>query len=823
MKLANLLISSARERATGRRQVRFSTLLALVIIFSLAILAIHPAAAQTSDTPAAPEASWDIKVVEDLPYLTDMTDRSLRFDKNLDPHIAFGGEHLYYARWNPTALNWFMTTVDSSPKVGRYASLALDSAGNPRIAYYDETNGALKFAYSNNGGYNWNPPFTVATFGPAKAAGPDSIEQAYANEIKKHPEMARKLSLEGTTGLDQAAETGVGGYTSIATDNQNRVHISYYDWNQGLLMYARWDGVTWSKATVDGDPSIDLNVGKYSSIAVDQSGLAHISYLDEKYDILKYAYDTGNGWSTQEIEPRQSPNVRTGGFTSLVLDSNGNPYISYQDWQNWALMFASPASGGNCSGASCHVCGPDGAWVCRMIDNSAWTGMFTSIALSNSGILMISYHNAGSGHLDFASSDDAGKTWDTATIVSGNDAGWFSSIAVDNNDEPGISYYSAGNGLYSFIRWTGSSWSNFGLVYAGELGPFSSLAVGSNIPYISYFNNTGDQLKMAFSLGGAFLTQTVYNGGGDYSSVKLTKSGEPRIAFYDFQSSNYDLAYAYYSAGAWYFQIVDAGGDVGMYPSLALDANDRPYISYYDATNGNLKFAYWNGSAWVIQTADDSATDVGAYNSLTLNKNASDCFATIPGASVCPMISYYDSSNGVLKHAFLSIINAWANQVVDNATSGNPANVGQYSSLTVDNAGKLHISYYDYTNGWLKHAVGVKGSSAWDWSTKEIVDNAGNVGKYTSIAADASNNVHISYYDVTNGNLKYIVKTGSVWSAPQVVDGTTTATGIGSSLALFSNGQPGISYYDATNGALKFATLYKGLMGKLTYVPLNYR
>jgi hypothetical protein len=821
MKLANLLFSAARGQATKRWSVRFSTLLALVIIFSLAVLAIHPAAAQTGETPAAPEATWNIKVVEDPPYLTDLTDRSLRYDHNQDPHIAFGGEHLYYARWNPSANNWFITTVDGSPKVGRYASLALDSVGNPRIAYYDETNGALKFAYSNNGGYNWNAPFTVATFGPQMAADPDSIEQAYVNEIKAHPEMARKLSLESTTGHEPSLETGVGGYTSIATDNQNRVHISYYDWNQGLLKYARWDGASWTYATVDGDPSIGLNVGKYSSIAVDQYNLAHISYLDEKYDILKYAYDTGNGWSSYEIEPRQSPNVRTGGFTSLVLDDNGNPYISYQEWQSWALMFASPATGGTCTGATCHACGPDDSWKCRVIDNSAYTGMFTSIGLSDSGVLMISYHNAAYGRLEFASSGDAGKTWSTGTIVSGNDDGWYSSIAVDDNNEPGITHYSASTGLYSFVRWNGSAWATFGLVYAGELGQLSSLAIGSyNIPYISYYNDTGDQLKMAFSLGGSFLPQVVYNGGGDYSSIKLSKSGEPRIAFYDFQSLNYDLAYAYMSGGIWYYQVVDTEGDIGMYPSLALDANDRPYISYYDATNGNLKFAYWNGSAWVIQTPDDSAADVGKFSSLTLNKNASDCFSS---SSICPMISYFDSTNGVLKHAFLSVINAWATQVVDSATSGNPANVGAYSAIAMDNAGKLHISYYDATNGWLKHAAGTKGSSSWSWAP-EIVDTAGNVGEYTSIATDAANNVHISYYDVTNGNLKYILKTGAVWGAPQVVDGNpATDTGIGSSLALFSNGLPGISYYDATNGSIKFATTYTGLMGKPVYLPLNFR
>ena len=141
MKLANRNYHTSGRSNLAEVRWRMTALLIIVMISGLIALAVRPASAQTVDTPADPSAVWNIQVVEAPPIFYNMTDRSLRFDSAGNPHIAFGAKHLYYARWNPSISNWFITTVDYSSDVGQSASIAVDYYGNPRIIYYDTQNG----------------------------------------------------------------------------------------------------------------------------------------------------------------------------------------------------------------------------------------------------------------------------------------------------------------------------------------------------------------------------------------------------------------------------------------------------------------------------------------------------------------------------------------------------------------------------------------------------------------------------------------------------------------------------------------------------------
>lgn len=408
----------------------------------------------------------------------------------------------------------------------------------------------------------------------------------------------------------------------------------------------------------------------------------------------------------------------------MVVDTSGKIHISYFDKTRTTVKYATNVSD---------------SWLISVLDNAKErdVGKLTDLVLDSSNRAHIIYcesTNSSKYYLKYAT--NASGVW-VATTVNGSVYGKYPSIAAD----------------------------------------------GAGMAHISYLDANAATLKYAINESGTWTATTVdtIRGVQGNTSIALDTSDYAHISYYN--EVSHTLKYATNISGSWVITTVDevSGGDVGRYASIALDGNGKAHISYYDATNGDLKYATNASGVWVTPTTIDSTGNVGRDTSIALDKNNKI------------HISYYDSTSGSgdLKYAtYNSNTGVWETETIDSEGI-----VGSYASIAVSRGGTVFISYYDMTNTNLKYASNISG----EWRTYTVDESTGDVGQYSSIALDNTGNaqVSISYYDVTNKDLKYA--TNDVTNEPKAT--TEPATDITSNSATLNgtinpNGLPSKAWFE---------------------------
>jgi hypothetical protein len=359
-----------------------------------------------------------------------------------------------------------------------------------------------------------------------------------------------------------------------------------------------------------------------------------------------------------------------------------------------------------------------------------------------------------------AFSASARGAWVTDQVDTNHDVGLLTSLALDpNSNFPAISYYDQTHYCLKYASWTGAFWDTQLVDISGAVGTHSSLAFSStNMPRISYTSydpilKVVNGVKFASWNGSSWNTQFVQNGSnlGEYTSLAIDGTGQPRITYYDRGAGT--LKYATMNESAWIIQTIDAVGVAGpqssLNSSIKLDSSGNPRIAYHDETNGTLKYAAWNGAAWIYTTVDASSAHVGAHPSLALTGTGD------------PIISYFDSTNTDLKVAMF-YNGDWHVGSVD--TDGI---VGFANSLALDPESDLpRIAYArgDPKAGDTDLEFAYWDGTAWQF---EDVDTPGIVGEFVSLALDPDTGAPmISYYDRTNGDLKFASQAGSQMPEP---------------------------------------------------------
>jgi len=344
----------------------------------------------------------------------------------------------------------------------------------------------------------------------------------------------------GPWSIETVDQIGPGKSSSLQIDKFGNIDVAYVvdDGNRNPLRYATWDhnAKKWFVMTLAEGAGT-------CALVLDSKQNPHVSYVDAGSGSgakLRYIYWDGSAWKKVPIQLNSDIIAY---YTSLVLDANDNPSISFYEYRgpkdsDFKIRLR-------------NVTYRNGYWQLETIDSEEGSGKFNAMAIDRFGHVHISYANVSADTAGARYAYWNGSTWQTEIADgmaenNGQMVGYSSSIVVDK----------AGN------------------------------------PHISYANESTPMLKYAVRKDGKWHVETVTGMSGvgypDRNSIALDSHDQPYISYFDAGRGTLNLAHR--GPKGWVLQTVDGNGS-GFTSSMQI-ANGQIWIGYADETNGGLKVAH---------------------------------------------------------------------------------------------------------------------------------------------------------------------------------------------------------------------------------------
>ncbi len=529
--------------------------------------------------------------------------------------------------------------VDSAGNVGLSSSIVLDDAGRPIISYYDVTNLQLKIAYCNN----------------LTCTAPNLVI------------------------VDSTDNPGL--FSSLSLDDNGLAVVAYQEAVNEDLKIAFCNDASCSAPTIKTLDSVD-DSGSFPSLAI-ISGRIFVSYLRTDGATVDVKVARCDDFDCNAVTIVHLIDMQAALYSSMVMNDQGELYVSFFDASEGDLIVAA------CKVDPSIAC--KGATFTR-VDRFFMTGLHTSITLDHDGTPIISYHDLDELALNLASCPLCRvPTRTDLGPVSNQDS---ISIVMTEIGNPIVTYQDTADNAFYLVYCQDPICSEVEKTDLGSnLHINPSMALQENgRPAVVYYHAATNELKYTVCNNDDCTDNTtnVIEFDGYDPSLQFDSQGLPIISYYNATENELQLAYCNeITCSAPAKVIVDDTSDVGRFSQMILTPEDYPIISYYDATNNTIKYAICNDVVCSAPLIDDTQPTDGPFSTLALADNGKLFIAfynnggqslnifrcTLPcnstGIAVLdnttadvgwdismalsddgrPLVSYYDVENGALRLA----------------------------------------------------------------------------------------------------------------------------------------------------------------------------
>jgi hypothetical protein len=329
--------------------------------------------------------------------------------------------------------------------------------------------------------------------------------------------------------------------------------------------------------------TVDNVIIEHTSLVLDQQGRPHISYYDKNNYDLKYAKWNGSTWEVTVIQSYESSAMKVGEYSSIAIDSNNRPIIAfrYSGTAESQVRIATLESTN---------------WIISTVDTNSDInlGNYCSLKIDSQNHLYVAYLDAAMQIVKLASYE--GSSWNIQTVTTGQG---MISLALDEYDSPYICYFKSPNMVY--CTYWNSGWVTAEIDpsvgdYSGGVR-ISIALTGTMHPIISYYQSVQGDLKVASyegtgPTGWATYEVDSYQDAGRYSSIAVN-GGMIGVSY---SRNNGSLDYAKCTSSGWTSEAIDdngGAGSVGRFNNLALDAYGKARICYANEMSGSQSLKYY--------------------------------------------------------------------------------------------------------------------------------------------------------------------------------------------------------------------------------------